>query len=81
MARRADRAKSEARYPLRFGTAAFILIAGTLVLVLYVLPERYVLRPGFRESGMGFPTPSTPFAPYSAVSIPACPLPRPPGPP
>lgn len=81
MARRAERHEGESRYPLRFATAAAILIAGTLVLVLYVLPERYVLRQGFRESGVTFPSPSTPFAPYPAVAVAAQPLPRPPGPP
>jgi len=81
VARRAERGRPDSRYSLRFATAAVILIAGTLVLVLWVLPERYVLRPGFRESGMGFPAPSTPFAPYPAVAVAAQPLPVPPGPP
>ena len=80
MARRA-RGDRDSRYSLRFGTTAFILIAGTLVLVLYVLPERYVLRPGFRESGMSFPTPSTPFAPLPVVAVAAVVLPEPPAPP
>lgn len=74
MTRGPERGKSESRYSLRFGTTAFILISGTLVLVLYVLPERYVLRPGFRESGMSFPSPTTPFAPYALISVAARPL-------
>lgn len=49
--------------------------------MLYVLPERYVLRPGFRESGLTFPDPSTPFAPYPAIAVAARPLPQPPDPP
>jgi len=81
VARRADRHRGESRYSLRFATAAVILISGTLVLVLYVLPERYVLRPGFRESGVTFPSPSTPFAPYPAVAVAARPLPQRPAPP
>ena len=63
MARKARGQKGDSRYLLRFGVTAFLLIAGTLVLVLYVLPERYVLSSGFRESGMSFPQPSTPFVP------------------
>jgi len=35
----------------------------TLVLVLVVLPRRYVLHAGLRESGINFPTTSPPFAP------------------
>ena len=81
MARRPERGTSESRYPLRFGTAAFILISGTLVLVLFVLPQRYVLRPGFRESGVTFPNPSTPFAPSPVVPVAARIFPEPPRPP
>jgi tetratricopeptide (TPR) repeat protein len=57
------------------------LISGTLVLVLYVLPERYVISAGFRESGLSFPTPVTPFLPVPEVSVRARPLPEPPAPP
>jgi tetratricopeptide (TPR) repeat protein len=73
--------KAKSRYAARFGTIALILISGTLLLVLYVLPERYVLRPGFRESGIGFPNPSTPFAPYPVIAVAAASYPQPPGPP
>jgi predicted Zn-dependent protease len=67
----AERGQAVSRYPLRFGTAAFLLISVTLVLVLFVIPERYVLSPGFRESGMSFPAPTTPFIPVAVVSVPA----------
>ncbi|MGD2045626.1 MAG: tetratricopeptide repeat protein [Gemmatimonadota bacterium] len=72
--------RSDPRYLFRFGVTAFLLIAGTLVLVLYVLPERYVLNSGFRESGMSFPTPATPFVPGPVVRMAARPLPAPPVP-
>ena len=71
MAPRAERDQGGSRYPLRFGTAAFLLVSITLVLVLFVIPERYVLSPGFRESGMSFPAPTTPFVPVVALSVPA----------
>ncbi len=77
MTQRADR-KGTSRYFLRFGVTAFILIATTLVLVLFVLPQRYVLSSGFRESAVSFPAPSTPFAPLPVVPVAARPLPRPP---
>jgi tetratricopeptide (TPR) repeat protein len=85
VARRARGQKGDSRYLLRFAVTAFLLIAGTLVLVLYVLPERYVLSSGFRESGMSFPQPTTPFVPVPAVrmaarDLPAVPQVIPPGP-
>jgi tetratricopeptide (TPR) repeat protein len=54
------------------------LVAGTLVLVLFVLPQRYVLSSGFRESGISFPTPATPFVPVPVVRMAARDLPQPP---
>lgn len=81
MARNQRGQAHDSRYLLRFGITAFILISGTLVLVLYVLPERYVLSSGFRESGSTFPTPSTPFVPVPAVRMAARTLPEPPPPP
>jgi len=78
VARKARGQKGDSRYLLRFGVTAFLLIAGTLVLVLYVLPERYVLSSGFRESGMSFPQPSTPFVPVPVVRVAARDLPAPP---
>lgn len=77
MAQTADR-DGTPRYFLKFGVTAFILISATLVLVLFVLPQRYVLSSGFRESGMRFPPPSTPFAPLPVVPVAARPLPQPP---
>lgn len=79
MAQRTDR-KGTRRYFLRFGVTALILIATTLVLVLFVLPQRYVLSSGFRESAVSFPAPSTPFAPLPVVPVAARPLPQPPPP-
>jgi predicted Zn-dependent protease len=79
VAPRADHGQGVSGYPLRFGTAAFLLISVTLVLVLFVIPERYVLSPGFRESGMSFPAPTTPFVPVASVPVPATPLPALPG--
>ncbi|MGE0160222.1 MAG: tetratricopeptide repeat protein [Gemmatimonadales bacterium] len=76
--REARRREDGGRYSLRFGATALVLIAGTLVLVLVVLPERYVLRPGFRESGMSFPDPTTPFTPLPVTTFAARALPRPP---
>jgi tetratricopeptide (TPR) repeat protein len=78
VAHRVGGQKGDSRYLLRFGVTAFLLIAGTLVLVLYVLPERYVLSSGFRESGMSFPQPSTPFVPVPVVRVAARDLPAPP---
>ncbi len=78
MARRAERDKSDSGYSLRFGTTAFVVSASTLVLVLFILPERYLLGPGFRESGMSFPSPSTPFALFAGVPVAARVLPEPP---
>ncbi|HUF77138.1 MAG TPA: tetratricopeptide repeat protein [Longimicrobiales bacterium] len=63
------------QYPLRFGAAAFLFVSITLVLVLFVIPERYVLQRGFRESGMNVPAPTTPFTPLAAVAVPARSLP------
>jgi predicted Zn-dependent protease len=76
---RPEHGRTVTRYPLRFGTAAFLLIAVTLVLVLFVIPERYVLSPGFRESGANFPAATTPFVPVMALVVTAPPLPVDPG--
>ena len=40
-----------------------LLVSGTLVMVLFVLPQRYVLSSGFREGSLVLPSPSTPFEP------------------
>jgi tetratricopeptide (TPR) repeat protein len=77
--RRAEQ-REDRRYLVRFGVTALLLVSGTLLLVLYVLPERYVLESGFRESGMSFPTPRTPFVPVPVVQVAARPVPQPPTP-
>ena len=63
------RGKSDTRYFLRFAGTATLLLSGTLVLVLYVLPQRYVLSSGFREGTLILPDPSTPFEPMNAARI------------
>jgi len=75
---RAREKSGGSRYLLRFALTAFLLIAGTLVLVLFVLPQRYVLSSGFRESGISMPTPATPFVPVPVVLMAARDLPEPP---
>jgi tetratricopeptide (TPR) repeat protein len=84
---RTERAPRDARYTFRFVFAAVLLVSITLVLVLVVLPERYVLESGFRESGTNFPAARTPFVPIDPVQVPARPVrvlvpdePTPPGP-
>jgi tetratricopeptide (TPR) repeat protein len=72
------RQTTDSRYSLRFAGAAALLVAGTLVLVLYVLPQRYVLSSGFREGSLILPDPSTPFASVDPVRV--APLPAPPPP-
>lgn len=67
----------DSRYLVRFAVTASLLVAGTLTLVLYVLPERYVLDAGFRESGMSFPMPETPFVPVPVTQVAARPVPQP----
>jgi tetratricopeptide (TPR) repeat protein len=58
---------------------ALILVACTLVLVLVVLPQRFVLSSGFRESGVSFPVTETPVPPLAVVqrTAPPGPAPRP----
>jgi tetratricopeptide (TPR) repeat protein len=73
VARRAEPKKSDARYFLRFAGTAGLLVSGTLVLVLYVLPQRYVLSSGFREGSLNFPAPSTPFEPLDPQFVAALP--------
>jgi len=76
VARKPKGLSKDSRYLIRFGGTAFLLISGTLVLVLYVLPQRYVLSSGFRESGISFPTPTTPFVPVPVVRMVARSLPE-----
>ena len=75
MAKRAERGGSNPGYFLRFAGTATLLIAGTLILVLYVLPQRFVLSSGFREGGLSLPNPSTPFEPIDPIQIAALPAP------
>lgn len=58
-------------YLVRLGSTAILLGALTLLLVLVVLPRRYVLGSGFRESGVNFPSTGAPFVPGEALSRPA----------
>lgn len=69
-------------YVFQFVGTAALLVSGTLALVLYVLPERYVLSSGFREGNLNLPNPRTPFEPAEPLRIAAIPpLPVDPGPP
>lgn len=43
-------------YSVRFAVTALLTVSLALVLVLVVLPRRYVLSSGFQESGVSFPT-------------------------
>ena len=77
MAKKIKRGGAGSRYYLAFGVIALLLMSGTLVLVLVVLPQRYILSAGFRESGLSFPNPGVPFVPRDAVQIAARPVPTP----
>jgi len=66
-------------YVLGFGFTAFLLGAMTLIMVLVILPRRYVLNAGLRESGISFPSKAAPFIPPQEVRREA-PLPPPPPP-
>ena len=77
MAKNIKRGGAGSRYYLAFGVIALLLVSGTLVLVLVVLPQRYILSAGFRESGLSFPNPGVPFVPPDAVQIAARPVPTP----
>lgn len=75
MAGPADGAGRDAAYPLKFGVWSLILVACTLVLVLVVLPQRFVLSSGFRESGVSFPATRAPVPPLPVVQRTAPPRP------
>jgi thioredoxin-like negative regulator of GroEL len=66
-------------YLLGFASTALVLGAMTLVLVLVILPRRYVLNAGLRESGISFPSQAAPFTP--PVELRREPPPPPPPPP
>lgn len=67
MARRPDRGSKSSGYFIGFGLTGLVLGGLTLVLVLVVLPRRYVLNAGFRESGISFPSEAAPFPPPKEV--------------
>ena len=69
MSKKSRRGGAGSRYYLGFGVTALLLVSCTLVLVLVVLPQRYVFGSGFRESGLSFPDPGVPFVPPDAVQI------------
>jgi tetratricopeptide (TPR) repeat protein len=73
--REPERRDGNVGYFVRFGFTALLLVAATLVLVLVVLPQRYVLSAGFRESGLNFPPPMIPFAPRDRIRVAARPAP------
>lgn len=70
----------EARLPywLRFATATAILLAVMALLVLVVMPQRFVLEAGFRESGITFPSSQVGFRPPEAAPLVQPPPPPPP---
>ena len=63
VAKRAKGGSRPSRYYMGFGLTALILTSLTLFLVLFVLPRRYVLSAGLRESGVSFPSEAAPFSP------------------
>jgi tetratricopeptide (TPR) repeat protein len=78
MVRRPDPAGGSARYFLGFTLTAVILGGMTLFLVLVVLPRRYLLSAGLRESGVSFPSRTAPFPPPKESHREAPPPPPPP---
>lgn len=75
MKRGSDRRGNDTRYFLQFAGSAVLLLAATLVLVLFVLPQRFVLSSGFQEGTLNFPNPATPFEPLESRRITALPMP------
>ncbi|MDX1494492.1 MAG: tetratricopeptide repeat protein, partial [Longimicrobiales bacterium] len=73
MPRESSRSRRSSSYVFKFVGTASLLVLGTLVLVLYVLPERYVLSSGFREGNLNLPNPRTPFEPAPPLRIAAIP--------
>jgi tetratricopeptide (TPR) repeat protein len=63
VSRKPERGSPSGGYLLGFGATALLLGGMTLVLVLVVLPRRYVLNAGLREAGISFPSEAAPFAP------------------
>lgn len=79
MDRRPEGGSRRTGYVLGFGFTAFLLGGMTLIMVLVILPRRYVLNSGLRESGISFPSEAAPFIPLQEVRREA-PLPPPPPP-
>jgi len=77
VARTAKKGSRPSRYYLGFGFTALILTGLTLFLVLVVLPRRYVLSSGLRESGVSFPSEAAPFSPLEGRLTEAPPPPPP----
>ncbi|NNF12140.1 MAG: tetratricopeptide repeat protein [Gemmatimonadetes bacterium] len=73
MATGSSRGDRSSGYVFKFVGTAALLVVGTLALVLYVLPERYVLSSGFREGSLNLPSPATPFEPAPPLRIAAIP--------
>ncbi len=73
---RSDGERRQLPYWLRFLVVTAVLLVSTGVLVLVIMPQRFVLEAGLRESGVSFPSARVGFgAPESA------PLVQPPPPP
>jgi len=72
--------KETARLPywLRFVFATAVLLGITAVLVLVVMPQRFVLEAGFRESGITFPSSRVSFRPPEPAPLVQPPPPPPP---
>lgn len=78
MARSPESGQGSFRYALGFSLTAVLLGGMTLFLVLVVLPRRYLLSAGLRESGISFPSEVAPFSPPEEVHREAPPQPPPP---
>ncbi len=79
----ADRSGGEQRrlpYWLSFTLITLVLGGLTAAFVLVVLPQRFVLQAGLRESGISFPTRLPSFRPVEGVAVPPRALPTPPAP-
>jgi tetratricopeptide (TPR) repeat protein len=81
LGRRAEPGRRPVRYAFGFASTAGILGGMTLVLVLVILPRRYVLHAGLRESGVSFPAEAAPFEPPPEQPRPAVVRPLPATPP
>jgi tetratricopeptide (TPR) repeat protein len=80
MPRRPERRRDTSKYLPRFLITAFSLGGMTLFIVLVILPRKYLLSQGLRESGISFPAQPTTFSPPEEFHQPAARLPRAPPP-